>query len=98
MGTCETCKHWTKRKVYETGHSFGLGGCANTPMFWDATEWSDDCSEGRILLDKYKDTKAFVQDGSDYKADLLTLSNFGCVSYENLTPPSFNLNIQETPQ
>jgi hypothetical protein len=49
-------------------------------MFWHLTDWTDE--EDRVLKEKFKDDKAFVQDGSDYHADLLTLSNFGCNQFE----------------
>jgi hypothetical protein len=82
MKTCETCKHWDEAGEYETGYGLGLGTCKNIPMFWDATEWNGD-GDGRKFLDQYKDTKAFAQDGSDYKAYMLTKSDFGCVSHED---------------
>ena len=81
MSTCQTCKHWKRQEEFETGHHLGLGQCENIPMFWNATEWDED-GEGRKFSDCHKDTKAFVQDGSDYWACLLTKPDFGCVSYQ----------------
>ena len=49
-------------------------------MFWDATEWNSDGD--RVLIEKYKNTRAFVQDGSDYNAVLLTKADFGCTQHE----------------
>lgn len=87
MNTCKTCKHWKKAGPWETGYGLGLGTCGKFPMYWDATEWSEEDEEGgvgitRKLNDKYKDNKAFLQDGSDYSADLLTKESFGCVEHE----------------
>jgi len=80
MNYCRTCKYWTKVEEWATGHHQGLGLCDNVPMLWNATIWN---KEGeRVLSDKYKDTKAFAQDGSDYTAYLLTAPDFGCVSHE----------------
>lgn len=78
---CATCKHWEKTGEYETGYGLGLGRCKAIPMFWDSTEWEEDL-EGRKFRDEFKDTKAFAQDGSDYRAIVLTRPDFGCVSYD----------------
>lgn len=83
---CSTCKNWKPRDEYETGHSLGLGKCAAAAMFWDATEWDEE-GNARQFKPAFKDTKAFVQDGSDYKADLLTRPDFGCVSYADRPTP-----------
>lgn len=80
MKHCETCKFW-QRGEYE-GSKFGLGRCKATPMFWDATNWDEDCN--RVLIEKYADTKAFVQDASDYSAKLLTKPDFGCVMHQEV--------------
>ena len=78
MERCETCQHW-QRNEHETGSEFGLGRCKAAPMFWDATDWDEECN--RVLIQKYAGTKAFVQDGSDYSAKLLTKPDFGCVMH-----------------
>ena len=79
---CKDCKHWKK----ETGYpqSFNLGTCNKVVMFWDSTEWGEDSSGETVLnlTDEAKGNLAFVQDGSDYSADLLTLAQFGCVQFE----------------
>lgn len=79
-GQCKGCVHWELAVEYETGHQFGFGRCKNVPMFWDATEWDDE-RDGRQLIEKYKDRKAFAQDGSDYMARLITAPDFGCIAY-----------------
>lgn len=79
-GRCVNCKFWGKADEYETGHSQGLGRCEYMPMLWNATEWREN-EEGRVFKDRYKDTLAFVQDGSDYSANLYTRPDFGCVAY-----------------
>ena len=78
MQHCETCKFW-QASEHETGSNFGLGRCKAAPMFWDATTWDEECN--RVMLPEYADTKAFVQDGSDYIAKLLTKPDFGCVMH-----------------
>jgi hypothetical protein len=86
MDTCKSCKHW-ERNGTPIGYSLGLGYCRNIPMFWNATEWDEE-GEGRRFIDKYKDHKAFAQDGSDYVAYLLTRQDFGCVSHEPIGLPN----------
>lgn len=80
MNNCETCKHWKTAEEHEPWQGFGLGRCQNVPMFWNATEWDEDGV--RTVRDQYKNIKAFTQDGSDYRAYLLTRPDFGCVSHE----------------
>lgn len=77
---CKNCKHWKKAQQYETGHSLGLGSCENVPMFWESTEWSPE-GRTRQFKEEDKDKRAFVQDGSDYVAVLLTLPDFGCTGF-----------------
>lgn len=83
MNNCKTCRHWQQCLQYETGHSQGLGRCSAALMLWDCTEWRDDADE-RVLMKEHENTKAFVQDGSDYRATLLTKPDFGCVLHEAL--------------
>lgn len=79
MSTCNTCRFWSD-KIYDTVNGVELRKCTNVPMFWNATEWNDD-GDGRTFTDKHADKLAFVQDGSDYSAVLITRGNFGCVSH-----------------
>jgi hypothetical protein len=76
---CENCKFWDISERYPLkGAKIGI--CKRVKMFWHLTEWTEEMD--RVLKEKFKDDKAFVQDGSDYHADLLTLSNFGCNQFE----------------
>ena len=82
MKLCETCKHW---RAPETPHDEipGVGVCTAVVQFWDATEWEDGPPYGRKLLPEYATKLAFVQDGSDYRAELKTFPTFGCVQHES---------------
>lgn len=78
---CKDCKFWTSPEElqdYPTG--IGVGKCNRVKMFWDNTYWDDEFE--RALKPSAADHKAFVQDGSDYKASLLTKEDFGCVQFE----------------
>lgn len=74
---CKDCKYWELISDYASVNS-EVKKCKRMKMFWDCTDWDDDC-EKRIFTD---DSLAFVQDGSDYYAELLTKADFGCVMWE----------------
>lgn len=82
---CNNCKFWdiTEYHPIKEGQ---IGLCTRVNMFWDSTKWDKkDIQEDldiRSLVDECKNDKAFVQDGSDYKAELLTLPTFGCNQFE----------------
>lgn len=82
---CESCKHWDKKEPDPYGSdpqaSLGLGRCRKVEMFWDATEWNEE-GDGRQFIQPIE-TKAFVQDGSDFAAYLYTMPDFGCVQHES---------------
>lgn len=77
MGNCKTCKHWGEIQAHKSGLMSQVAECEKIPMYWEATDWDDNGK--RIFKD---DSLAFVQDGSDYCAYLLTKENFGCAMYE----------------
>ena len=81
--TCSTCKHWDPPHSV-CGELPGSGTCKFTPQLWDATEWGDSQfgETVRIRNPKYARRLAFVQDGSDYPARLVTMAEFGCVQHE----------------
>ena len=83
---CGKCKFWMKEDGGYYPSSFGLGKCGRVKLFWECTEWGymPNDNYGRVLTDDAKDYKAFVQDGSDYRAELITLSDFGCVQFEEI--------------
>ncbi len=79
MEHCKTCKYWIKPDS-SYGEIPGVGECKRVVLFWDATEWDDDGI--RTLVPEYIGRLAFVQDGSDYHAELRTMPDFGCVQHE----------------
>lgn len=80
---CENCKFWDITEQYPVKEC-QVGECKRVKMFWDNTEWFDNENGEytRRLSEDAKNDKAFVQDGSDYMAKLLTLGNFGCNQFE----------------
>ena len=73
---CQNCNHWGG----EYGDGMGVRYCTKMVAFWNATDWGDDCE--RVLMPKYENQKAFVQNGSDYYASLLTKADFSCAHFE----------------
>jgi hypothetical protein len=76
---CKTCKHWEKPESDYVEFP-GTGKCKAVLQFWNATEWID--YDKRMLKTEHAGKLAFVQDGSDYYAELKTLQDFGCVQHE----------------
>lgn len=74
---CKDCTYW---KLEPSESYLGLGKCTKVRQFWDSTEWSED-GDYRQFLPECEDLKAFVQDGSDYRAVLFTKPDFGCVQF-----------------
>ena len=79
MKHCKTCRFWEEPSEKSSSGIPHLGRCRAVVMVWDAGEWEE---VGRILKPEYAHLKAFVTDGSDYWAALLTLPTFGCVQHE----------------
>jgi len=81
MKRCKTCKHWQKPDS-NYGEIPGSGKCRAAVQFWDATEWAG-YGGRRVLKSEYTGRLFFVQDGSDYYAEMKTLPDFGCVQHED---------------
>lgn len=90
---CKDCKYWANQEDdFDSSKALGrdFGKCKKVKMLWDSTEWKktkeldEDGDEvyRRVILDEHKNCKAFAQDASDYLADLITTSDFGCVQFE----------------
>lgn len=81
---CADCKYWTKDTDMNYPQNIALGKCKRVKLFWDCTEWDEDSGDfgGLVLKKSAQGNKAFVQDGSDYKAELITFRDFGCVQGE----------------
>lgn len=78
MGNCEGCKYWDTESWMQERD---VRKCKRVPMLWDAFDWTAD-GDGRVLTPEYAWAKAFVQDGSDYTASLITAADFGCTQFE----------------
>jgi hypothetical protein len=81
MKTCETCAHWEVWKS-EAGFKKDMGECNMVVMWWNATEWEFNNGDRVIMSPRYDNQRAFVQDGSDYRASLYTRKDFGCVDHK----------------
>lgn len=99
MNTCSTCKHWGAGSGVDwKADGIGFKRCAGVRERWvieneaaaqgkpyrdDADKWIERRKEA------LKAARAYVQDGSEYVADLVTGPDFSCALYEaNPSPPS----------
>lgn len=91
MNTCNSCKYWGTGDDEDNKLKDRLKPCTKMRMFYDSTEWPADDEDReeyldtRVIKEEFKDNKAFVQDGSDYHAELLVMGDFGCVHHEPST-------------
>ena len=78
---CKDCRFWERDEDSNLDErQFNLRTCRRIKMFWHSTEWSRE-GEQRVIKEECRNEKAFLQDGSDYRADLLTMPDFGCVQF-----------------
>ena len=76
-GRCATCRHWDAEPHSE---NMQVHRCRRVLEWWEATSWDDDGE--RVWKPEAADVLAFTNDGSSYRADLLTRPEFGCVMWE----------------
>lgn len=84
MTTCKTCKYWNTVDYPGDGSSLAknmVKECRYVEEFWGVRDWRKDEATGDWVDVLTSDRKAFVQDGSDYAAVLLTTADFGCNQY-----------------
>jgi hypothetical protein len=80
---CKNCKYWMDRKHLDGDNKIDVRKCLRVKMLWDCTEWGDESNDyERRFTKAAENNKAFMQDGSDYIAHLLTLGDFGCNQFE----------------
>lgn len=85
MERCKTCKHWTPEDPKQYGSLIGAGECGKAPQMWDVTEEhqeEDSWNEVRRIKPEHAAVLAIVEDGSAYKARLVTMPDFGCVQHK----------------
>ncbi len=83
---CDECKYWQPEpEGYRMIRDVGL--CSKAVQLWAATEWvlteGDDAYCDRVVKPELIGQMSFVQDGSDYHADLWTKAQFFCAHFEN---------------
>lgn len=84
---CDTCKHWAPYPADEWGALRGAGTCNKVQHIQDVSDRKEDQSatwqEYLELKTEHAGLLAAVEDGSGYKATLITMPTFGCVQHEN---------------
>lgn len=86
---CDGCKYWKKASDNEDWEAYdvGFGKCLGVRERWRITdeasngiEW-DSAEDGAFQTrrrDALRHSRAYVQDGSEYRATLLTAPDFFC--------------------
>ena len=90
--TCDTCKFWGDGNDDQDWTASGVGfkRCQAIRERWElqdkaskGLEWDGEGSAyDTARADVLRSAKAYVQDGSEYRADLLTGPDFGCVLHQ----------------
>jgi len=84
---CETCKHWEPDFEGDLGEyppNFPIGKCTRVKNLWKCNKdrWKGYKEFDWFNPKEAEGHKAFVQDGVDSWADLITMKDFGCVQWE----------------
>lgn len=92
---CDQCKHWQPEDSDEweaKGINFRKCGAvrerwviqdeATDGKTWDDRDFDDDGDYMTLRRAALAKARAYVQDGSQYMADLMTGPDFGCVLFE----------------
>lgn len=81
--TCKTCEFWKGTDGDYPRMPVQVRKCKKVKMFWDSTELDDNEDDPQLIfIDQGIEDLAFVQDASDYKAELITKADFGCVQWK----------------
>jgi hypothetical protein len=95
---CDKCRYWEPRIEQEEIQFFipplKLGTCSRAMPFWEASEWAGEeieakfpeteWREARVMKPEFADRRFFAQDGSDYRAVVLTSGDFFCADFEEV--------------
>jgi hypothetical protein len=93
---CDQCQHWSDASKEWEADSVGFRKCLSVKARWniqdkasDGIEWdsNDESYYIRARTDALKQARAYVQDGSEYRADLFTAPDFFCALF-SATPTS----------
>lgn len=91
---CDNCKHWKHEPEDWAASTIGYGRCLAVRERWEiqdeaSTErWDDGFGAGefgKMRSEALKRSKAYVQDGSEYKAELYTAPDFFCALFAKAT-------------
>jgi len=91
---CDQCRHWNKQDAHDweaAGAEFGE--CKGVRERWVITEeavegieWDSDDTSPYVARrrEALKAARAYVQDGSEYRAELMTAPDFFCALHKPL--------------
>tara|TARA_Y100001960_G_C14583031_1_gene781722 strand:- start:212 stop:484 length:273 start_codon:yes stop_codon:yes gene_type:complete len=83
---CENCAYWKPVDKEEVADNVGVGSCKYAVERWvaiDADYTTHDWKTTYTLNAGFENNKLFVEDGSEYHANLLTRKDFGCIEFLN---------------
>jgi hypothetical protein len=83
---CDKCKHWASQDGFDwEAHAVGFGWCKAVRERWViADEATAERIDGKAARQEaLKASRAYVQDGSEYRAELITGPDFFCALFEN---------------
>lgn len=94
---CDACKHWDLAAVSQydwEGESVGFGLCRAVRTRWDIQDEDagprvripdqDEAFEALVQQrrEALRKSRAYVQDGSEYRAELITAPDFFCALFQ----------------
>lgn len=92
---CDQCAHWAKETDQWEAGAVGFRQCMAARQRWtiqdeasEGVEWDSE-EEGAYMTkrrDALKAARWYVQDGSEYHAELFTEPGFFCAQYAAVTP------------
>lgn len=84
-GRCKTCAHWKAHATKDFEGVKGSGTCDAALPIWQVSEIvknETDFTFSRVLKPEHAGVLAMVEDGSAYRAILITMPDFGCVMHK----------------
>jgi hypothetical protein len=92
---CDTCKHWNAKSDQQEWEAAGagFGQCLGVRERWEimddaSKKWADNDAEqdraDQTRVAALKAARAYVQDGSEYHAEMFTAPDFFCALYTPL--------------
>ncbi len=98
MNRCSTCKFWSDKdeSLGWEGTAVGMRQCTRALERWTIMDQAnggakfcgsddpaDEAAWGQRRVDALRQSMVYVQDGSEYRAEMITAPDFGCVLHQH---------------